>query len=68
MRSLLGFGGVILHYNQFRLLGLSGKGLRMPNSFLEFWNGPVGRGSEAYITKGKVRNQGESQRTKCKKQ
>ena len=63
MRSLLGFRGVILEYNQFRLLGLSSKMFRLSNPFLQFCNGPVGRGGEAYITKGKVINQGESQRT-----
>ena len=68
MRSLMGFGGVILHYSQFRLLRLGNMRFRLSNPFLQFCNGPVERGSEAYITKGKVRNQGEIQRTKCKKQ
>ena len=67
MRSPLGFGGVILHYSQFKLLKLSSMRFRLFNPFLQFCNGPVGRGSEAYIMKGKVRNQGENQRTECKK-
>ena len=66
MRSLLGFGGGILYYSQIRLL--SSKRLRLPNPFLQFFNGPVRRGSKTYITQGKVRGKGESQRTKCKKQ
>ena len=68
MRTPLGFGGVILHFKQFILLGLSSKRFRLPNPFLQFCNGLAKRGSETYITKGKVRNQGESQRTECKKQ
>ena len=36
MRSPLGFGGVILHYNQFRLLRLSSKRLGLPNPFINF--------------------------------
>ena len=68
VRSLLGFGGVILHYRQFRLLRLSSKRFRLSNPFLQFFNVLVGKGGEAYIKKGKIRNQGESQRTECKKQ
>ena len=63
MRSSIGFGGVFLHYNQFRLLRLIIMRFRLSNPFLQFYNGPVGKGGEAYLTKGKVRNQGESQRT-----
>ena len=68
VRSPLGFGGVILHYRQFRLLRLSSKRFRLSNPFLQFCNVLVGRGGEAYIKKGKIRNQGEIQRTKCEKQ
>ena len=67
MRSLLGFGGVTVHYNQFRLLGLNSRRFRLSNPFLQFYNGLVGIGGEAYIAKGKVGNQGESQSTECKK-
>ena len=63
MRSLFGFGGIILHYSQFRLFGLSSKRFRLSNPFLQFCNGSAGRGSEDYITKGKVRNPSESQRS-----
>ena len=70
MRFPLGFGGVILHYNHFRYLGLNRMRFRLSNPFLQFCNGPTGRGSGSgvYITKGKVRNQGGIQRTECKKQ
>ena len=54
MRSLLEFGEGILHYNQFRLLGLSSRRLRLSNPFLQFCNGPAGRGSKAYIRKRKL--------------
>ena len=66
MRSPLGFRGGILHYNQFRLL--SSKRLRLLNPFLQFCDGPITRGSKTYITQGKVRDQGENQRTECREQ
>ena len=66
MRSPLGFGGGILHYNQFRLL--SNRKLILPNPFLQFCNRLAGRESKTYITQGKVRDQGERQRTECKNQ
>ena len=66
MRSLFGVRRGILHYNQFRLL--SSLRLRLSNPFLQFFNGLIGRGNKTYITQGKVRDQGESQRTECKKQ
>ena len=59
MRFSLEFEGGILHYIQFRLL--SRRRLRLLNPFLQFFNGPVGRGSKTYITQGKVKDQGESQ-------
>ena len=49
MISPLEFRGGIFHYNQFRLLGLSSKRLRLSNPFLQFCNGLAGKGSEAYI-------------------
>ena len=54
MRYLLEFGKGILHYNQFILLGLSSRRLRLSNPFLQFCNVPAGRGSKAYIRKTKL--------------
>ena len=60
MKSLLGLRGVSLHYSQLRLLELINRRFRLFNPFLQFYNGPAIRRSEAYIMKDKVRNQGES--------
>ena len=61
MRSSLEFERGILHYSQF-----SSRRLRLPNPFLQFYNGFAGRGSKTYIAQGKVRGRGESQRIGCK--
>ena len=64
MRSSLGFGGGFLRYSQFRLF--TSKRFRLHNPFLQFFNGPSRKGSKTYITQGKVRDEGESQKTECK--